>query len=201
MLWQASRYSPGDQGGVGNECGGRDELEAAARDQSLIRVSRSIRRSDKIDGFVMAVGDAWVLLAVFSPGIDLNGYVALRLSDVSKVKRRGRPDDFVGRALAARGEWPPAPVDVDLDTVAGLIKTAADVAPLVTLLVEEDDPAVCFIGRPVGFGDRSVRLLEITPQAEWEKRPTKWAFENITRVDFGGRYEEALDLVGGPPPT
>ena len=138
---------------------------------------------------------------MFSPGIDRNGYLALRLSDVSRVKRCGGPDDFVGRALAARGEWPPAPVDVDLDSVAGLIKTAADVAPLVTLLVEEDDPNVCFIGRPVRFTDRSVRLLEITPKAKWAQRPTKWAFKDVTRVDFGGRYEDALAVVGGPPPA
>ncbi|WP_138731643.1 hypothetical protein [Modestobacter excelsi] len=101
----------------------------------------------------MTIGSAWVLLAVFSPGIDLNGYVALRLSDVSRVKRRGGPDDFVGRALAA----------------------------------------------PVRFCDRSVHLLEITPRAEGEGRPTKWAFGDIARVDFGGRYEKALALVGGSP--
>jgi hypothetical protein len=176
-------------------------LEAAARAQSLIRVSRSIRRSDKIDGFVVGLGQAWVLMAVLDPNIDLHGYMGLRLSDVSKVKRRGGPDTFVGRALAARGEWPPVAVEVDLDSVAGLIKTAADVAPLVTLHIERDDPTVCFIGRPIRFTSRSVRLLEITPQAEWEQSPTKWAFVDITRIEFGGRYEDALALIGGPPPA
>jgi hypothetical protein len=176
------------------------DLETAVRDQMLVRVSRTIRRG-KLDGFVVGIGQAWVLLAVLDPNIYLNGYAALRLGDVSKVKQRGGPDTFVSRALAARGEWPPVAVDVDLDSVADLVRTASDVAPLITLHVEEDDPDVCFIGRPVRFTSRSVHLLEITPQAEWHDHPTKWAFSDVTRVDFGGRYEEALALIGGAPPA
>jgi hypothetical protein len=179
----------------------RAELDKAAQEQALVRVSRSIRRSDKLDGFVVGIGQAWVLLALLDHNIYLNGYAALRLSDVSKVERRGGPDSFMGRALAARGEWPPVGVDVDLDSVGELIRTAAEVAPLVTLHIEEDDPTVCFIGRPVRFTGRSVHLREITSQAEWEKRPTKWAFADVTRVEFGGRYEEALTLIGGAPPA
>ena len=84
--------------------------------------------------------------------------------------------------------------------MAGLIRTEADVAPLVTLHTEVVDPTVCFIGRPARLTHRSVRLLEITPQGEWHDRPTKWVFSDVTRVGFGGRYEDALALVGGPPP-
>lgn len=100
--------------------GGRDfgaDLDKAVREQALVRVRRSIRRSDKLDGFVMGVGQAWLLLALLDPNVYLNGYVAVRLADLSKVEVRAGPDSFVGRALAARGEWPPLSVDVDLDRV------------------------------------------------------------------------------------
>jgi hypothetical protein len=177
----------------------RGRLEKALRKQSQIRVARSIPRSDQIDGFVVGIGRTWVLLANLDHRIHLDGYVALRIGDVSKVDRRGGPDTFVGRALAARGEWPPVSVDVDLDDTAGLIRTAAGVAPLVTLHIEEEDPTVCFIGRPERISRRSVHLWEINPQAEWWDQPTKWSFAAVTRLDFGGGYEEALALIGGPP--
>jgi len=35
----------------------------------------------------------------------------------------------------------------------------------------------------------------------WDKEPTKHLLSEITRVDFGGGYEEALHLVGGPAPS
>ena len=178
----------------------RGRLEKALKKQSLIRVARSIRRSDHIDGFVVAIGKTWVLLANLDHRIHLDGYVALRIEDVSKVDRRGGPETFVGRALAARGEWPPVSVDVELDEIAGLIRTAAAVAPLVTLHIEVEDPTVCFIGRPLRISRKSVRLLEINPQAEWWDQSTKWSFADVTRLDFGGGYEEALALIGGDPP-
>ncbi|RBY88029.1 hypothetical protein DQ244_15805 [Blastococcus sp. TBT05-19] len=179
----------------------RAELDEAATRLALVRVSRSIPGSDELDGFVMGTGRAWVLLALLDPGVHLNGYVALRLADVSDVEVRGGLDTFVGRALAARGEWPPVGADVDLESAGELIRTAADVAPLVTLHLEEDDPTECFVGRPVRFTSRSVHLLFITPEAEWDGTSDEWSFAEVTRVDFGGRYEEALALVGGAPPA
>jgi hypothetical protein len=46
-----------------------------------------------------------------------------------------------------------------------------------------------------------VSLLEITPSAEWEPRPTQYRLSEITRVNFGGDYEGALYMVGGEPAT
>ncbi len=53
---------------------------------------------------------------------------------------------------------------------------------------------------PVGWGKKSVRLLEVTPQAEWDEATTKWTFASLSRVEFGGGYEEALYEVAGAPP-
>ena len=179
----------------------RAELQTAAREQALVRVVRTIRDSDDLDGFVVGLGEAWLLLALFAHDVHLDGHVAVRLADVSEVEVRGGPDTFVGRALAARGESPPDAVDVDLDGVRELIRTVADVTPLVTLHVEETDPTVCFIGRPVRLASRSVHLLGITPEAEWEDSTDTWGFADVTRVDFGGRYEEGVALIGGAPPA
>src|SRR5687768_3957557 len=73
----------------GSSQGSRAELQNAAREQSLVRLSRSIRRTDPLDGFVVALGQTWVLLAVLDHNIYLNGFAALRVADVKKVKRRG----------------------------------------------------------------------------------------------------------------
>jgi hypothetical protein len=181
------------------DVGGR--LATALKEQSLIRVSRTLRRSDKIDGFVVGIGQAWVLIAELEHASDLNGFQALRLGDIAKVQQRGGPETFVGRALVARGQWPPVGADVDLDNAVDLIRSAAEAAPLVALFMEEEDPGVCFVGRPVRLTSRSVHLLEISAQAEWSDNPTKWRLADVTRVEFGSRYEEALTLVGGAPPS
>jgi hypothetical protein len=44
-----------------------------------------------------------------------------------------------------------------------------------------------------------VSLLEIGPDAVWDKEPSEIRLGEITRIEFGGGYEEALHLVGGRP--
>ncbi len=177
----------------------RARLDEATREQLLVRLSRSIKDSDQLDGFVVGHGSEWLLLALVGTGIEFDGHVAVRLGDLSKVELRR--DSFARQVLAARGQWPPASAEVDLDTAEGLVRSAADLQPLVTLHIEAIDPDVCFIGRPVRFTKRSVRLLEITPRAVWEAQPTKCRFRVITRVDFGSGYEDALAMIGGAPPA
>ena len=179
----------------------RGQLERAAQDQHLVRVSRAIKGSDDMDGSVIALSDAWVLLAVLAPRIDLDGYAALRIHDIAKVTRRGGEDSFVVRALQARGEWPPQIVDINLEGLPAIIASAAEIAALVTLHLEATDPDVCYIGRPVKLTNKQVHLLDITPSARWRDQPRKWPLTDVTRVEIGGRYEQALALVGGPPPT
>ena len=55
------------------------------------------------------------------------------------------------------------------------------------------------IGRVVSIVSGKLSLLEIEPGAVWEETPTRYSLEEITRVDFGGDYEDALYLVGGEP--
>jgi hypothetical protein len=42
-----------------------------------------------------------------------------------------------------------------------------------------------------------VTLLEIGPDAVWDDQLETYRLNEITRVDFGGDYENALHLVGG----
>jgi hypothetical protein len=67
----------------------------------------------------------------------------------------------------------------------------------VTIHREKVDPDVCAIGRVVEVKDGRVSLLEINPDATWNAKPKDYQLRDITRVDFGGEYEEALQLVGG----
>ena len=61
------------------------------------------------------------------------------------------------------------------------------------------DPDVCWIGRETRVGETKVSILYIDPDAKWDEAPTEYRFSRITRVDFGGDYEDALYLVGGEP--
>ena len=180
-----------------------EALRRATEDQQLVTVRRRIKRADRLKGYVIAVGRRWTLMTTLGGGISLDGFTAFRVNDLARVRPDSQSDRFVKQALTQHGEWPPRPPyeEVALGRTSDLIRSSADSFPLVTLHLERIDPNVCYIGVPVGWGRRSVRLLGVSPQATWERSPDRWRFADITRVDFGGPYESALNEVAGTPPT
>jgi hypothetical protein len=178
-------------------------LADAARYLSRVHVRRSIRDAIDIDGFVVATSPAWTLLARLIPDtMQLDGYVAIRTRDVSRVRVWvGEPETFAIRALQRAGEWPPAvPDPFPLDSTASVLAAAATMAPLVHLETEVADPDRAMIGRVLRIAGDEVLLREIDAEAEWDPEPTAYPLDDVTLVDVGGRYDAALYAVGGEPP-
>jgi hypothetical protein len=178
-----------------------EQLATVVGTEELVRIRRGIRKADRLEGFVVGVGERWVLLHVLNPDMFLDGYAALRLKDIRRVESRGGADSFPLRALRHFGESPRTPEAVSLDTIQGVLSSLADGYPLLTIHVERLDPEVCYIGKFVKASNRSLHLLEIRTSATWDKTPTKWPLKEITRIEVGGRYPEALHAIGGEPNT
>ncbi len=174
------------------------KLVDAMRDRRLIRFSRRFEESS-VRGYVFDIGPRFFLLALVSDRIWFDGFECFRLHDVSDV----RPDPyatFTKTALRKRSDRIPRKPRVSLASIEELLLSANRAFPLVTVHREQRDPAVCFIGRVVGIDRGRVSLLQINPDATWEKKPTDHQLSEITRVNFGGDYEDALAIVAGSPP-
>ncbi len=174
-----------------------ERLRAAAEELDLVRLERG--EIEPLEGYVVGVGEQWCLVARLDPALVLDGHVAVRLQDLSRLRTPPRQEVAQG-ALVLREQWPPrAPEGVQLDDVRSVVTSLA--APLVTVHPEHDDPDVCFVGQPRGFGRRTLWLRELTPAATWTNDVTKHRLDAITRIDVGGRYEQALLELAGPPPA
>lgn len=182
-----------------------DKLQARLRralaDRELVRVRRRIRRAERLTGYVLGLGETWLLMTSVDGGVGVDGYQALRLADVRDVKRRKSSESFLRRALDLVGQWPPqAPAGLDLDDESSLLDGAARAFPLLALHVEREDPDLCHIGQPLTWNASAVTLLEVDPDAAWEGTATRLELARVSRVDFGGRYEKTLWQLAGPPP-
>lgn len=71
--------------------------------------------------------------------------------------------------------------------------------PLMTLHMEKTSADVCFVGRPLHVNARRGTFVTISPAAQWDRdEPLTVPWADLTRLDIGGAYEEALALVAGP---
>ncbi len=151
-----------------------------------------------VRGYVLDVGPKFFLVAVVSDRIWFDGFECFRVVDVRDL-RLDPHRAFAEIALRKRGEGAPKKPRVSVANIEELLISASREFPLVTIQREQVDPDVCWIGRVLSVERDRVSLLEITPDATWERKPESYRLSEITRVSFGADYETALHLVGGDP--
>jgi hypothetical protein len=173
----------------------KSQLRLALRKKLLVRFASALERGT-INGYVLAIGPQFFLLALVSDGLRPNGFQCYRLSAVRKLQVPDKFARFHEAVLKKRGIRFPRKPRVDVKSLAKLLLSANRTFPLVTIHREKTDGSACWIGRVVDLSKGRLTLLEIGPDASWDDRLNTYRLSEITRVDFGGDYENALYLIG-----
>jgi hypothetical protein len=176
------------------------KLAEAIKTRSIVRLTRKVE-AGHADGYVISKSDQWLLLLLIGEGVTYAGFQAFRIRDVSSLQVPCPYASFYQAALRKRRLRRPATPKLNLSTTQELVQSAGTRFPLVTLHREKADPDVCHIGRVVSVSPTSASLLEITSHATWEESPATYRLAQVTRVDVGGPYEEALSLVATANPS
>jgi hypothetical protein len=147
---------------------------------------------DLLAGFVLDYNDDLTLINYVDPSsYQADGYSVFRNDLVTSWLAYDNPDYFKSRALRLKGVRPRRPRGIDISCWLTAFHTAAKAFPLVVLHREAMRNDVCNVGRYLGSTAKTLMLYEITSTAEWEK-PTRFRVADVTRIDFGGGYEDAL---------
>lgn len=175
-------------------------LEKAQRDRTPVTVGRKDLEFDRTSGFVVAVLHDWVVLQDLADAVHLDDVVLLRLDGVTKVKRH-QDAKYVARAVAELGEAL-AEFDCPADaTTADLLRAISTRADLVAIILETPDDFWFNIGRIQRVGNKRLDLHYIARDGVWADFVDAWKLEDITRIEFGGRYIRALERFGESRPA
>jgi hypothetical protein len=174
------------------------QLKTALRKHLFVTFTRPFEEG-RVNGYVVDISPRFVLVAVVEDGCRFNGFQCFRLSDVHELEVPGKYAAFAEAALRKRRVRRPRKPPVSVASIEDILKSAARAFPLVTIHRERVKPDVCQIGRIVDIHNGRVSLLQINPDATWDGKPETYRITDITRIDFGGDYEQALHLVGGVP--
>jgi len=180
----------------------RRRLEAASGTAGLVRVARH-RLEEKTAfsvGYLVGVGERFLLLHVLDDGLDLDGYRALRIKHLTGFETDFPRKAFYEKALALKHQSAKAPEGIALDSAAELLRSIDERFPLLVLHREALHPDECEIGRLRALFEKDYLLHWINPDATWEVDNRRFRYADVTRVDFAGRYEATLALVSGAKP-
>ena len=172
----------------------RATLAAALETRTLVRL-RSRYEHEGACGYVVGLGLRWTLLQIVSDDLTDDGFLCTSLEMIAEIETVDPEESFYPRFM----EMHPLsvrPPSVDLDDTRDLLQSAQRQFPLVNIEIEQVQPGTCYIGRIASLEDDGVVLELVTPAAEWDEEE-HYAYDTITRIGFGGRYEEALAIAAG----
>jgi hypothetical protein len=172
----------------------RTTIERAFDDRRAVRITRTIRGADTVEGFVTSAGIRWLLIHRISTDLDLDGYTAVRWKHVKRATLL--EDDHV--AVRALTNWRATPLplpDVDTTTTGLLLRSVVGSFDVVTIHPEARDTTICWIGPITGFSAKAVTIAPIDADGHYAAESVELPFNLITRVDLGTRYQTGLGLA------
>lgn len=175
------------------------KLEIARLKQHYVRIERRKDMED-INGYVLDVGAKWALIAILTEGREPNGYELVRLKHIKRVKHVKQRDVVERRILEARGHWPLATIDVNLDNTGEMLRQLTDIQPVLSFHTEEKWPDMMWVGKLCQRTSKRTWYHALNPQAEWLPELESFRNRRLTRVSIGTEYVAGLLLVATPHP-
>lgn len=164
----------------------------------LVEMNRKPIDPEPVWGFVLQRSKDLILLQVAAVDVVcLNGYSVFRNSDVRRLKVLPK-DEFLIRALRLKDIAPSEPCGISVASWSQLLESVDHKFPLFTIHRERINNDVCNVGRLAAIYTASFALKEIDPQARWT-RSRKYNYEDLTRLDFGDGYADALAALATMP--
>ena len=170
----------------------KTQLKEAKRFGFIVCITRAEIDPGRDLAEIVAIGKYWFLARRIGDHIRYDGFSLMRIEDVTQLDAPHRYADFVKRALALRGEEPPAAPDIDLKSTESTLRSACEVARVVSIHWEDLAPDECSIGRYVETVGKEFSFREVNPKALWNRDLAEHSFADLTRIDLLGGYEEAL---------
>ena len=181
--------------------GQRAQLREAQQRQQLVRLWRGDLEHGSFCGYVAGVGREFFLLWVVGDAITYDGLYVMRHRDVTELEAPDAHHSFIERALAIKQIVPRVPRQFPLDSIRDVVQAAGLLSPVIGVHVDsEDESEVCYVGRVLGVEEDGFNMQEITPDAEWLREPSFFAWGEVSTISIQDGYAQSLLAVAGDPP-
>ena len=158
----------------------------------LCQVKRRIKNVGSTTGFVVDFSHSLILFHTLDMDtFRLNGYTVLRGEDISQYRFFTKPEYWQLRAVRHFRLSPIRPAGISVSSFPELLTSVAGHYPLITCHPEKKKPDVCYIGTLVSMTEHTFTIEDLDSNGEWSGA-RRMKFSDVTKIDFGGGYEEAL---------
>lgn len=177
----------------------RRRLGDSLNNGRIVTAVRDAFEDGMTDGLVIALTNDWVVIHDVDNGVYLDAIVMLRLEDISRVWFRD-DDAYHHRAMAGLGTTV-AVFDCDDEaSTADLLDVASAQGGIFEIRMENLAGEPLSIGRLTHRRSKSFDLLYVGRDGVWVEKVERWKYSEVTYIQMGGRYLEALNCFADPCP-
>jgi hypothetical protein len=148
-----------------------------------LQFNRLFRRQLAFRLFSWLFGFCWLFMAFW-----------LFEEDISQYRFFTKSEYWQFRAVSHFHLKPIRPAGISVSSLPELLKSVAEHYPLITFHPEKKKPDICYIGPLVSMTEHTFTIEDLDSNGEWNG-PRRMKFSDVTRIDFGGGYEEALAVT------
>jgi len=146
-------------------------------------------------GYVVGISEKLILLHLLQDQVmRLNGYVAVRHSDVKGYQVYDKDKVFLSRVLPLLSEKPVLQPDLDITSIRSLLASARSRFSLIGIECEKIWPDTLFIGTVEKISPKTVLMRNLNGAGGWDA-PEEFMLTNITKVVLGDGYQESLAFL------
>jgi hypothetical protein len=170
------------------------DLHALLESRMLVGLRGAGEYHDTV-GYVVAVGARWALIQIVDAYGRADGFRAVKLGTLDEAEQIDAESSFLPRLLTAR----PLPARVPalgLADARELLDGTRGLGALIYLVTEEMEPGAFWIAQIAALDEDGVLLEKVSAIGTWAGSE-RFRYDAITRVGFGGDYEDALAAAVG----
>ncbi len=147
-------------------------------------------------GFIIDYNDGFLILEKFSEEGNHEGISILLRENITRIKWAGNDIESTSKLID-----PKKRIDykneIDLATKETILATVYKRFGHVTVLVEDLDKNICFVGQILELDSESVVINEFGTRISLDRKFILLSLNDITRIDAGGVYELNLKKILG----
>ena len=169
--------------------------EEIIKNKWIVRFNRKPFDDVTCEGFILDSNEDFTLVNTVDEDAGSIGFEVFRNKTVKSFQVYSDSDWRESIVVKLKNIRPKKRPNISIDSIQDLIETANENFPLIVIHREGIMNDACWVGKVLEIRKKSFLMQEISPNAEWDEKPTKFKFKDITKIEFGNGYENNLALV------
>ncbi len=161
----------------------------------LVAFNRKPLDKHVLYGFVVDFNDEFTLIHIFDRDLFiLDGYCVFPNKDIKSHAVYDEDNDFLSEVIRAKKITPKPLPKITIAGWAEIVRSVSENFLFFVVETERIHKDECYVGKLEKIKKNSFVLKEIDADAFWMST-TKYKFDDLTIIKFGGEYETTLAIV------